>query len=43
MPDDDLMDDVPDPGSRFAYEVPWGILFLLSLIPITALVLYLLL
>ena len=38
MDDDDPMGDVPEPGTRFEARVPWGILFLLALIPIVALV-----
>jgi hypothetical protein len=43
MPDDDPLDDVPEPETRFAYRVPWGILFVLALIPIAALIALLLL
>ncbi len=40
MPDD-LMDDLPEPPRRFVYRVPWGIVFLLALIPVGALILLL--
>ena len=42
MPDD-LMDDLPEPPRRFVYRVPWGIVFLLALIPVGALILLVLL
>lgn len=43
MSEPDPMGDVPEPGTRFERRVPWGILFLLALIPLGALVALLLL
>ncbi|MHC4469464.1 MAG: hypothetical protein ACYTDY_02965 [Planctomycetota bacterium] len=36
MSDDD-MGGVPPPRSRFGWKVPWGIVFLLALVPLGAL------
>ena len=35
---DDPMADVPEPQSRYRYQVPWGIVLLLALVPLAALI-----